>query len=415
MNRVIEAIAPARLGSGFRWLLSSSWLTNLGDGVALAAGPLLIASQTRNPGLVALATILQRVPWLVFGLYAGWIADRVDRRRLILVANVFRTAVLVLLSLLIAADRIDVAVVLTAVFVLGTAETFADTAADTLLPMQVGRADLGLGNARLVFGRRAINDLAGPPLGATLFALGMVVPFAAQAVAVGLGAVLISRITASAPDQVSAHGGIRADVAAGVRWLLGNPPIRTLTLTVVLFNVTFGAVWPMLVLYSIEVLEMGEVGFGVLLAAGATGGVVGAIFYTRLERSFSLGNLMRVGLVVETLVHLGLAVSRLPILSMAILFAFGVQASVWGTTASAVRQRAVPQDFQGRVGSVYRLGVFGGMVAGGGIGALVSGWWGVVAPMWFAFVGSALLLAAIWRELPKIAHVDELAHVELSR
>ena len=71
MSKVVDTVAPPRMGSGFRWLLSSSWVSNLGDGIAVAAGPLLVASQTGDPLLVALAGLLQRQPWLLFGLYAS--------------------------------------------------------------------------------------------------------------------------------------------------------------------------------------------------------------------------------------------------------------------------------------------------------------------------------------------------------
>src|SRR3712207_9469254 len=72
------------MGTPFRWLVGSSWVGNLGDGIALAAGPLLVAGQTQDPFLVALGALLQRLPWLLFGLQAGVLAHRVDRRRLVL-------------------------------------------------------------------------------------------------------------------------------------------------------------------------------------------------------------------------------------------------------------------------------------------------------------------------------------------
>jgi len=86
---------------------------------------------------------------------------------------------------------------------------------------------------------------------------------------------------------------------------------------------------------------------------------------------------------------------------------FGAHAFIWGTTSTSVRQRAVPAPFQGRVGSVYLTGVVGGIVIGSALGGLVASVWGVTAPFWFAFAGSALILAAIWRSLLHIAHADE--------
>src|SRR5439155_5416891 len=96
VSRIVEAIAPSRLGAGFRWWLASSWVSNLGDGFALAAGPLLVASQSRDPRLVAASVLLQQLPWMVFGLFAGAFADRVDRRLSLGVVRALRSGVLVL-------------------------------------------------------------------------------------------------------------------------------------------------------------------------------------------------------------------------------------------------------------------------------------------------------------------------------
>jgi MFS family permease len=139
VSRAVEAFVPARLGTSFRWLLASSWTSNLGDGFALAAGPLLVASQTTNPTLVALATLLQRLPWLLFGLYAGALSDRINRKRLVITVDLTRAGVLVLLALSIVTGFVNVPVVLSALFVLGTAEVFTNNASQTLLPMLVDR------------------------------------------------------------------------------------------------------------------------------------------------------------------------------------------------------------------------------------------------------------------------------------
>src|SRR5690606_17900727 len=125
MSGVVELVAPARMGSGFRRLLASSWLSNVGDGIALAAGPLLLAELTRNPVLISAAVLLRRLPWMVFGLYAGVLADRLDRRRLVAVVDTARAALIGGLALTIVADVVNVAIVLAVLFVLGVAETFA--------------------------------------------------------------------------------------------------------------------------------------------------------------------------------------------------------------------------------------------------------------------------------------------------
>src|SRR6188472_4559109 len=171
MDRVVETIAPARLGSGFRWLLSSSWASNLGDGFAFAAGPLLVASQTDDAFLVAMAATLQWLPHLFFGLHVGALSDRLDRQRMVIAADLSRAIVLALLVVSIVTGSVSIAAVLLALFLLATAEVFADNASATLLPMLVARDDLPLANARIMAGFVTINQLAGPPIGAALFAL----------------------------------------------------------------------------------------------------------------------------------------------------------------------------------------------------------------------------------------------------
>jgi hypothetical protein len=145
VHQFAELIAPSRLGRSFRWLLASSWLTNLGDGITLAAGPLLVASQTHNPLAVAMAVFLQRLPWLMFGLYAGVLADRLDRRAIVIATGLVRVAILLLLTASILTHRVDVGVVLAALFLFGVTETFGDTTSTTLLPMLVARGGAGCG------------------------------------------------------------------------------------------------------------------------------------------------------------------------------------------------------------------------------------------------------------------------------
>jgi MFS family permease len=409
----IEAVAPARLGRSFRWLLSSALVTNAGDGIALAAGPLLVASQTRDPLLVSMALLAQVLPQLLFGVFAGVVADRFDRRRIVASLNVVRAVVLAGLAATIAVVTVNIAIVLAALFVLGTAETFADVGSSSLLPRLVRHEDLGIANARLQGAQLLTNQLLAPPVGAGLFVLGMALPFATNAACFALGAVLVSRIVLNPPAEATAgeavpgageRSSIRADLVEGVRWLIAHPPMRTLALTILAFNVTFGAAWSVLVLYASERLGMNAVGFGLITTAIATGGVIGTVSYGRLERRFALGDIMRVGLLIETATHLVLAVTTSPAIALATLVVFGAHAFVWGTTATSVRQRAVPDALLGRVTGVYTVGIFGGIAVGTPIGGLLARSFGITAPFWFGFVGSALLVTILWREFRHIGH-----------
>jgi MFS family permease len=397
--RLVDTVCPPRLGTPFRWLLASSWSTNLADGLAFATGPLLVASQTSHPVLVAGAGLLQRLPWLLFGLQAGAIADRVDRRHLIMAVNLARAAVMALIAATILSGTVNLAVVLVAMFLLGTAETFADITGGTLLPMMVESADLGVANARLTVGHITVNQLVGPSVGAFLFAAGAAVPFVAQAVLLAAGAGLASRMVLAPLPPPASAGSMRAEISAGARWLWHHPPMRTLALTVMTFNVTFGASLSILVLYARERLGLGELGFGVLVTVGAVGGIVGTMAYGFLERTLGMATLMRIGLLIETGTHLTLAVTTVAGVALVTLTVFGMHEAVWGTTVNTVRQRSVPDEFQGRVNSVYLLALMGGLVVGAALGGAIAQVFGVTGPFWFAFVGSAAILAVIWRRL----------------
>jgi predicted MFS family arabinose efflux permease len=304
---------------------------------------------------------------------------------------------------------VNIAVVLLALFVLGTSETFADASSSTMLPSLVAREDLGVANARMQGAFLLTNQLLAPPIGAFLFAAGMALPFATNAACFALGGLLISRVVLGATgERRVARSSLRAEMVEGIRWLFEHPPMRTLALTIFTFNVTFGAAWSVLVLYAAERLGMDAVGFGLLTTAVAVGGIVGIAAYGRLERRFSLADIMRVGLLIETGTHLSLAVTTSSAVALATMVVFGAHAFVWGTTSTVVRQRAVPDVILGRVTSVYRVAIIGGLVIGTPIGGLLARTFGITAPFWFGFAGSALLVALLWREFAHIAHSGDV-------
>jgi predicted MFS family arabinose efflux permease len=407
VSRINDLVAPPRMGVPFRWNLASVWVGNIGDGIALAAGPLLVASQTRNPALIAAAAMASRVPNLFIGLFAGALADRVDRKRLVIVANLLRAVVLAGLILTIVTGWVSIWAVLVALLLVGTAEQFADSGTRAVLPMIVPKADLGIGSARQMAGYLVANELLGPPIGAFLFAVGMAAPFGAQAAAVLLAAWLFTRVelptrgSQAKPDQ---HIG--RDVAEGLRWIWGNKPVRTLSLIIFIFNLTWGAPWGILVLWAQDQLGVGAVGYGLLSTAIGLGGILAVLSYDWLEKRVSLATLMKACLTLEVLLHLALANTRHEWLALVLMFVFGSYAFVWGSVSNAVRMRATPMAYQGRVSSVYFFGLTSGLLVGQFLGGLIATRWGVAAPFWFAFVGAGVTLLLVWRQLGHIAHAD---------
>ena len=370
-----------------------------------------MASVTSDPFLISLAALLRWAPPLVFALYAGVLSDRLNRKRIVIAANVFRLAVLAGLIVTMVTGVVSAPIVLAALGLLATAEVFADNTTGTLAPMLVARVDLAVANARVQAGFLTLNQLAGPAVGAAIFAVGSVWPIGAQAVLVAAGALLMSRMVlpVNGFDRAGEARSLRRDIAEGFTWTVRHAAVRTLVLTILIFNITFGAAWSILVLYTQEQLGLGVFGFGLMTTVSAIGGLVGTASYGWITQRVSLGNVMRIGLIIETVTHLCLGLTTSAWFAGVVFFIFGAHAFIWGTTSITVRQRAVPAHLQGRVNSVNTICVYGGLVVGSVIGGVLATQFGVSAPFWFAFAGSAVFLVALWGQMARIAHADESA------
>lgn len=397
---------------GFRAFWSYSTLTNLQDGIMAAAGPLVVASIDRSPGAIAGAVVAQQSPALLFSLVAGALADRLSRRMLALVGNGVRILGLAVLALAALGGWLSLPLVYAVLFVLGTSECFADNSARTILPLIVPKKDLGTANAKLMGVSMSMQRMVGPLIGAWLFALGMTVPYAASALLLAAAVLCFARIPLPAhvpPPTSGAHPlrQIVVDIKEGARYTWRNVPVRTLVLLIFLMNISYGAMHAMLVLVATEHMGLGAAGYGWLMTALGVGSLAGIWVYPRYERVASAATMLRVGLVFEVLTHLFLVVARGEWVILPWFAVFGAHEMIWGSVSIAVRQKTVPQQYMGRVMSVYGLGIFGGAVIGAGLGGLTGtlvGWENV---FWVTFVLAAAALAWVWGRLPAIAHSDD--------
>lgn len=239
-----ETAAPARrarpaLGANVRKLVGASAGANLADGISQVAYPWLASAVTRNPMLIALIAIAQQLPWLVLTLPAGVLADRTDRRLLMVGANVVRVvlslgvgaAVLIAGDVLPTPDQLDVItgtrvglylVVLVATLLFGAAEVVHDNAAQSFLPAIVPTDQLEQANGRLMSVEIVANRFGGPPLGSLLLGIGYAIPFFVNAGAIAVAALLVAAIAPrlrwgaayrAAADRTAADRATVADAA----------------------------------------------------------------------------------------------------------------------------------------------------------------------------------------------------------
>ncbi|MFC7640982.1 MFS transporter [Streptosporangium lutulentum] len=358
----MRALKSARLGADFSKLWTASAVSNLGDGVTMAAGPLLVASLTSEPVLVAGAVFAQQLPWLIIALISGVYVDRLDRRRLVIAVNVLRGLALAVLAAAVATSTASVPLIYLVFFLLGVGETLADTAFSALVPVTVTPEQLIRANSRMAATGILGNQILAKPLGGWLFAVGAALPFAADALTFLVAAALTSAVRVP-PARSTSGGGVREDIAAGIRWLWRHRLLRTLAVTMGVANVAFCAAFAVFALYAQQRLGLSEVGYGLLLTTFGVGGLVGSLLASRLRERFGSKTLLRGGLIVEIFTHAVLAFTTEPLVAAGILIVFGVHSVNWGIIAATRFQQAVPDELRGRVGSVYALIQVGGAAA----------------------------------------------------
>jgi MFS family permease len=264
------------LGPRFWRVWIAATASNIGDRIVLAALPLLAAELTRQPLGVAGTTIAVRLPWLVFGLFAGVIADRIDRLRLMILTDLVRAAAFVVIALVVATRNMTLGVLYTAVFGIGVLETLFDTAAMSLTPGIVEREQLDKANARINGAQIAANEFVGPPLGGVLFAVAAAVPFGASAVTFAVSVAILLTVGGVYRAERGESTSVAEDIRAGFGFVWREPVIRAFAIGAGMINLGFTAVAAVLVLHAQDNLSLSAPGFGILLASAAVGGVIGA-------------------------------------------------------------------------------------------------------------------------------------------
>lgn len=385
------------LPTDFSRLWSANAVSNLGDGATLAAAPLLLTVLTHDPRLIAGVAGVSQVPALLLSLPAGVLVDRFDKRRVCMAADAVRVLSTTTLALLVGLGHASIAVVYLLVFLDGIASIADRTAAQSLLPAVVPSAALPRANARLQGSSTLLLFLIGPPLGAALFLAGHWVPFAVDAASFLLSFVVLARMRWREPRHQLSTDRVWAGAREGLRFLWGHRALRTLAICIGVMNLTFGGVFAVLVVYAERQLHTGAGGYGALLTATAIGGLVGSAVAGRLERRFGMSPLLRVGLTIEALTHVGLALSHALVPAYLVLLAFGVHAVLWNVVTASLQQRVTPAGLRGRTNGAYALFSLGGHAVGSFLGGVFVHLWGVASPMWISAVVVGSLVVLAWR------------------
>ena len=367
------------LAGGFRTPFARYWLSgflaDFGDGIRLAAFPLLAAQLTRSPVAVAAVTTAQGLPWLI-GAGLGIIVDRSDRRRLMVAVDITRAVVIAALAAAVVAHAVGLALIYAAAFATGAGAALRDTAAVTCVPRLVEGADLDRANGRVVAGKIVGNELAGPAAGGWLFGLAAVLPFAVNAGALGIAVLLLLTLPSvfrpvprqpAGQDRGSPPASWRRDLGEGARWLRQHSEMRDVTIAAGVLRAMDAAWFAVLVLYVIQVLHQRPGAYGLLLAVGALGGIaVGGIGHRITRRLGPWGSLLLAGLALAA-TQAGLGLTANVAIAAVMVSASSAAWALFDITAVTMRQRQVPGVLLGRVSSLY-FTVAGGSDALGALG-----------------------------------------------
>ncbi len=406
--------------SPLRRFILASGMTNLADGVAVVVWAWLATLLTRDPLLVTLMPITLRLPWFLFALPAGVVTDRVDRRRLILAMDVVRACAFALAALTIwralplapapdtgtASPGLFTALLGCALLV-GTAEVFRDSAAQTMLPAIVPHDQLERANGRLWSVEMVGNALLGPAVGAFLIASVVWLPFALNALCFLLAVGLMHSLKGQFTPRRTGGRDWKRELGDGLAFLRGSALLRLLAVITGVWNLLHQMVVIALVLHVQENLGLGASGYGLILAAGALGGVLGGFCAERIVRKLGNGPSAQWMTLASALAFGALPLAPNGWAVAAVLAAFEFCGLVWNTVSVSYRQRHVPDAILGRVNATYRLFAWGmmpiGLLLSGlvirGAEALMPRGLALQMPFVAAAAGVIVLTAWAWRRL----------------
>lgn len=361
----------------YRLVFSASVISNLGDGVLALALPWLATVLTRDPMLVALVAMAQRLPWLLFALPAGVWTDRADHRALIWRADALRAVMATGILMLALSATPDQAVLIWPLallaFLLGAVEVIRDNAAQTILPSVVESRDLERANGQMWSAEKVAGEFIGPPLAGVLIGLGIAVPFGFDVLTFALSAALIWLI-AMPPRSLPVPQAFWPALREGIVWIRAQPVILTLALMLGAVNFLHMGAFTMLILYSQEVLGLGAAGHGLLLTVGAAGGVIGGLIAPAIAQRLGMKASLLLALVGFGANYAMLAAWPNTVVAGVAMFVGAVGSMLWNVVTVSYRQRIIPAGILGRVNSIYRFFGWGSMPFGALAGGLIVTW-----------------------------------------
>jgi predicted MFS family arabinose efflux permease len=389
-NNAQEALMPElsdnQLPPTFSRLAWSNLAAQSAEQIALAAAPivavLLLGVGEGQTGLLQTALTL---PFILFAIPAGLLADRFSRRWLMTGAEALRAAALLGILLLIYFDLLTLALLALLGFIAVCGTVAYSVAAPALVPSLVSSKLLPAANARIELAR-TIAFAGGPALGGVLVGwVGAAPAFGFAAVLSVAAVVLLSGIHEPGRDPAPRRHPLQ-DIKEGAMFVLHHPLLRPVFVTQFIFNTASFLVLAVFVPYAVRRLGLSAIGVGSTLAMYGVGMVVGALSATGVMRRVAFGTVIGLGPVTGFIAAVVLALTTLvpsaPLAGLA-FFLLGAGPILWVISTTTLRQSVTPPRLLGRVSAINILS-YGARPIGAGLGAIVGGFYGAETCLYLA-------------------------------
>lgn len=375
-------------------------VTNLADGVTKVALPLMATALTTSPASVAGVLLMLTLPWLLAALHVGVLVDRVDRRKLLWLANTMRVAVVLGLLVVAASDQTTLMVLYAGGLALGVAEVIALTAATALIPDAVAPAGRERANAWVAGAETVCNEFCGPFVGGLLVAAGASVALGATTAGyiVGLVALLflVGKFRVQRATDVP-QASVHVQIGEGLKFLWNERLLRLMALVLTVLCACWGAWLALMPLVATTVMGLDATGYGIVLSALGVGGLVGALTVRPLNRIFGRRTVMFAD-IVGTFAMVAVPVVTTNLWAVAIAaFLGGMGGTLWTVNSRTISQYLVEAQMMGRYSAVAKLFSWGAMPLGAGLVGVLAEIFGIRFAFGVFAVAAALLIVPFLR------------------
>jgi MFS family permease len=368
---------PALGSATYRRFLAGAFVGTIGSWMQSTAQGWLVLDLTNSAAALGIVSAVQTFPVLVFSVFAGVLADRVDRRRLLVATQLFAAGSALTLALLTTAGLVAYWQIMVLAFLAGTATAIQTPAYQAIVSTLVDRTAIGSAVA-LNSAQFNLARIIGPAVaGAAIAVGGIQLAFWGNALALVVVAVMLATLRiASQPTLVRIEASMWANLLDGLRYVRTAPMILTLVAlsgVPALFMLNYLVFLP---IYARDLLGIGAAGLGLLAGGIGSGALIGALGLAALRPSGGSGRSLLLGLAIGSIALVVFALSGIVVVSVVALAVLGACQVLYYATTNTLLQVLVPGRLRGRVISLYILASWGLIPVGNVVAGLLAEWWG---------------------------------------